>query len=416
MLVKLKMKPIYKICMIIIGIFVAFLCLLFVSYFLYDKVKKLEYEVEVDGNISINYIDGKKFTVANEYETTFNVSNISDNTVYFYISIENVSDKLNFSLYDDKDKLLKDGSVSVNDEIILNDISIEKAETKYYRLVLKNDSKQEFLKGNIKVKVIENVVENFADVIRKNNRINETTITKPGIEIATTNEGLIQDKDSSGTTYYFRGNVDNNYVLINDLLWRIVRINGDDTVRLVLNNLTDNVSNIHATNSDINEEFDSSNMQSYLNLWLEDNLKDYNSSLANNKFCHDTAKDENNLYQSFTRLGVNYIPTFSCVGTTYNGVIGLLSADEVILAGGKIGTANNSYYLYNSAFTQEYFTMTAASGDAENIHYYMVNINGSLSDDVTSSLFRGVRPVINLIRGIEVTGTGILEDPYRIVK
>ena len=51
----------------------------------------------------------------------------------------------------------------------------------------------------------------------------------------------VQQQDNSRSidgkpTYYFRGNVQNNYVNFANLTWRIVRINEDKTIRLVLNN------------------------------------------------------------------------------------------------------------------------------------------------------------------------------------
>ena len=39
--------------------------------------------------------------------------------------------------------------------------------------------------------------------------------------------------DDYGTSYYFRGNVTNNYVKFGGFYWRILRINGDGTIRLV---------------------------------------------------------------------------------------------------------------------------------------------------------------------------------------
>ncbi len=44
---------------------------------------------------------------------------------------------------------------------------------------------------------------------------------------------LCSAKDAYGTSYYYRGNVTNNYVKFADKYWRIVRINGDGTVRVI---------------------------------------------------------------------------------------------------------------------------------------------------------------------------------------
>ena len=44
---------------------------------------------------------------------------------------------------------------------------------------------------------------------------------------------LCEAEDDLGTTYYYRGNVTNNYVSFAGFIWRIVRINGDGSIRLV---------------------------------------------------------------------------------------------------------------------------------------------------------------------------------------
>ena len=38
--------------------------------------------------------------------------------------------------------------------------------------------------------------------------------------------GLYVGEDDYGTTYYYRGNVTNNYVYFADVYWRIIRLNG----------------------------------------------------------------------------------------------------------------------------------------------------------------------------------------------
>ena len=58
----------------------------------------------------------------------------------------------------------------------------------------------------------------------------------------TTEALLASTEDDYGTSYYFRGAVKNNYVQFANKCWRIVRINGDSSVKLVLHN--DNTSNV----------------------------------------------------------------------------------------------------------------------------------------------------------------------------
>ena len=51
---------------------------------------------------------------------------------------------------------------------------------------------------------------------------------------AETKDGYVCSvEDAYGTSYYYRGNVTNNYVKFADKYWRIIRINGDGTVRVI---------------------------------------------------------------------------------------------------------------------------------------------------------------------------------------
>ena len=51
--------------------------------------------------------------------------------------------------------------------------------------------------------------------------------------VVTSGDGLYSETTNSGTTYYFKGAVENNYVKFANLIWRIVRINEDGTIRLI---------------------------------------------------------------------------------------------------------------------------------------------------------------------------------------
>ena len=46
-------------------------------------------------------------------------------------------------------------------------------------------------------------------------------------------KGIYAAEDDLGTSYYFRGAVDNNYVKFAGLYWRIIRINGDGSIRMI---------------------------------------------------------------------------------------------------------------------------------------------------------------------------------------
>ena len=50
---------------------------------------------------------------------------------------------------------------------------------------------------------------------------------------ATTDEGLFMTEDDEGASYYYRGAVKNNYVSFAGFIWRIIRRNGDGSVRMI---------------------------------------------------------------------------------------------------------------------------------------------------------------------------------------
>ena len=68
-------------------------------------------------------------------------------------------------------------------------------------------------------------------------------LTNPGKEGSADNEAVLAGAvDDYGMSYYFRGNVTNNYVQFANKCWRIVRVTGDGSIKLVLHN--DNVNNV----------------------------------------------------------------------------------------------------------------------------------------------------------------------------
>ena len=76
----------------------------------------------------------------------------------------------------------------------------------------------------------------FAETILAKNEV-KTPITTPGAAISTASEALLAStEDDNGTSYYFRGAVTNNYVEFANKCWRIVRVGGDGSVKLILHN------------------------------------------------------------------------------------------------------------------------------------------------------------------------------------
>ena len=79
-------------------------------------------------------------------------------------------------------------------------------------------------------------VINLAETILAKNEV-RAPITTPGAAISTASEALLAStEDDYGTSYYFRGAVKNNYVEFANKCWRIVRVSGDGSVKLILHN------------------------------------------------------------------------------------------------------------------------------------------------------------------------------------
>ena len=77
---------------------------------------------------------------------------------------------------------------------------------------------------------------NFKDRILALNEV-KAPITTPGEAVSTADEALLAStEDDYGTSYYFRGAVKNNYVQFANKCWRIVRVGGDGSVKLILHN------------------------------------------------------------------------------------------------------------------------------------------------------------------------------------
>ena len=222
-------------------------------------------------------------------------------------------------------------------------------------------------------------------------------------------------------TYYFRGNVNNNYVDFAGFTWRIVRINEDKTVRLVLdgfistdslyyNKDTDYLKGMYFSNT-INE----SEIKYVLDNWYQSTLKDnYGSKIMSGEyFCEQNkvtdTTDVNN--SAVPIMYPNYIPDFRCLTDAnghgvYGSEVGLLTYDDVVFAGGYYNKTDTNYYLYKDS---NWWTMSPSNYNS----IWSVNNSGSLIP-VSESTTRRIRPVINLRSNVTATGTGTTGDKYII--
>ena len=296
----------------------------------------------------------------------------------------------------------------------------------------------------------------------------------------TTEALLASTEDDYGTSYYFRGAVKNNYVQFANKCWRIVRVNGDGSIKLVLHN--DNTSSSSSpcaasnnsttaafarySGSTYNTAFNSSyNDNAYvgfmygtagssdyasthantnksdilknLETWYNNNLKTYESKLADTIWCNDKSTVSGGLgygtnatdYGAYNRLASTKQPTLKCpndnnggklskftVDDTTNGngnltyKIGLLTADEIAFAGSIAYTYNRSTYLQENTGTTWWWSLSPRGFDGDSAFVWSVYSGSLYSDDVTDD--GGLRPAISLVSSTNVTGNGTSDNPY----
>ena len=95
------------------------------------------------------------------------------------------------------------------------------------------------------------------------------TVTVTGAE--DTYGYLCKAKDAYGDSYYYRGNVKNNYVLFADKYWRIIRYNGDGSVRVIYDGTSAHANGEKSTDRQIGT--------SAFNLyWKKDNVQETTNS------------------------------------------------------------------------------------------------------------------------------------------
>ncbi len=271
---------------------------------------------------------------------------------------------------------------------------------------------------------------------------------------ATTDEGVYKVSDGmyGGYSYYWRGAVTNNYVKFAGKCWRIIRINGDGSMRLIYDgttchangtsttdslavsgqaynsnyNRSEYVGYTYTTGSQRTTSGTASNLKTQNETWYNSNLASYASKIADGKYCNDrntgsgyswsSQPSSTFYYAGYDRSGAksasSVSPTLSCPsGDVYTLKVGAITMDEVVMAGGKWGTANNAYYLYNGNY---YWTMSPFYWYSPYACVFYVRSSGNLNNNNVHWTAPGVRPVINLKADtlFATGGNGTQSNPY----
>ena len=193
--------------------------------------------------------------------------------------------------------------------------------------------------------------------------------------------------DDDGEVYYFAGNPTDNWVYFAGFYWRIIRINGDGSIRLIYNGTTTATTGVSTQigtssfNTGTNpikvgytyeESLQRTNSQNggtasiikgVLDNWYNNNLENFSDFIEQNaKYCNDRTLSEGSVWTSeenFIGDSIHFAgytrkeetPTFKCPAGVnssdlYTLNIGLITLDEVRFAGAYNYTENTQYYLY----------------------------------------------------------------------
>ena len=232
------------------------------------------------------------------------------------------------------------------------------------------------------------------------------------------------DTNTGKPTYYFRGNVTNNYVKFAGQTWRIVRVNEDGTIRIIMQDGINNNTG-YQFNSNYNNYtymyYSNSEAKTVLENWYQTNIgskKDLASSVASGAYYCEQAKakyDDSWTSGSATMTTYSkYTPDFKCSSDgngkgVVNASVGLLTYDEVVYAGGYYNQNNSNYYLNNPAIY--WWTMSPAGFESGRSSVWNVYTSGSVYNyDVRNS--SRLRPVLILNVDTLVTGDGTSSDPF----
>lgn len=283
---------------------------------------------------------------------------------------------------------------------------------------------------------IEDVEEINIDEMTTEERKNKFSNIASGKEIHTI-DGLTGE-----TVIILRGNYDNNYVSFAGFTWRILQIDANGNLKIILDGVLDNTTSKYrdsasATSLDSAMEllkYQNSNIKTILDTWYQTNLNNYQDKIVTTKFCNNftnyqrTSSGTNAnvyYYQSYENLGQdsnNYSPYLLCPSEyIFEDNIGLISAEEVVLAGGAYMKVNTSYFLYNSTITNYYWTLSPAYFDnnQNNANVFVVagnvsGVQGQITDWtknlVTNSYL--VRPVITINGSFPMNGNGTITNPF----
>mgnify|MGYP005756366025 CR=1 FL=1 len=200
------------------------------------------------------------------------------------------------------------------------------------------------------------------------------TVNVTGVE--STDGYVCSASDAYGTSYYYRGNVTNNYVKFADKYWRIIRINGDGTVRIIYDGTSAHTNGESSTDRQIGTS-------AFNTYWKKDNIQE-----ATNSYVYNDNAGVGYMYGNADTIveptGYNSSTAFWNTSTYY--IAKEYTFDEVT----RTFTLKDPIAVLGSDLTTDYvgyYTMESESSDTS--QGYVYKIFGVTAGDSSASVKYG---------------------------
>ena len=256
--------------------------------------------------------------------------------------------------------------------------------------------------------------------------------------------------DMYGSTYNYKCNAVTYAHKGDDMYWRIIRVDKDNKIKMIYagSKAPSESTKVAITGANTNMGFTAYNneynhaeyvgfqytvgsqrgtttnstIKTYLDNWY---TKYFNENIGTSRFVKTTFCNDRNTsstwastgsrveYAPYTRLSASTpTPTFECkTADVITNNFGLITADEIVLAGGKVGTDNSVFYLNNN---MAYWAGSPIEfSDSGSIVFGLYPFIGLYRDRV---FIRGnaARGVVSLSSESKLLGSGTYNDVYTV--
>ena len=203
-----------------------------------------------------------------------------------------------------------------------------------------------------------------------------------GKQLRTENKDILEKIDG---TYYFKGSVDNNYVSYSGLLWRVIKIEEDNSVVLI----SENPITLLASGEEL--DYDTSHITEWMNKGEKENsgkleslMNSYTAYLVRGSVCNDK---------------IDTISNSKCNDINEKYFFNTLTITDYVNTGASEGFINNGTTFYLSDYTTGGYN-------------WYINNEGKAAKNKGTDIY-GIRVVIKLKGNASlISGTGTQEDPY----